>query len=194
MIEGFLDQTESKGYLAGFEYYEQLTKLEKDNIALLEQEYASLRNSLQESIDKGTVEIYSESWYEMTGQIFEVQEAIQEANSALIEYNNNMRELDWEIFDKTQDYISKIQEESEFIIGLMEDETLFDEDTGKYLCVIDLDTIMPGLICFDFGDAVRFAGNTCAEDETHLNMVKLDFDKFEALTKGAIATTPLNLG
>ena len=132
MIEGFLDQTESKGYLAGFEYYEQLTKLEKDNIALLEQEYASLRNSLQESIDKGTVEIYSESWYEMTGQIFEVQEAIQEANSALIEYNNNLRELDWEIFDKTQDYISKIQEESEFIIGLMEDETLFDEDTGKW--------------------------------------------------------------
>lgn len=132
MIEGFLDQTEAKGYLAGFEYYEQLTNLEKNNIALLEQEYAGLRNSLQESIDKGTVEIYSESWYEMTGQIFEVQEAIQEANSSLIEYNNNLRELDWEIFDKTQEYISKIQEESEFITRLMENETLFDEDTGNW--------------------------------------------------------------
>lgn len=132
MIEGFLDQTEAKGYLAGFEYYEQLTALEKNNIALLEQEYAGLRNSLQESIDNGTVEIYSESWYEMTGQIFEVQEAIQEANSSLIEYSNNMRELDWEIFDKTQEYISKIQEESEFLIGLMENETLFDEDTGNW--------------------------------------------------------------
>ena len=46
---------------------------------------------------------------------------------------------------------------------------------------------MPGLVCFDFGDAVRFAGNTCAEDETDLDLVKLDFAKFEALTKGFLS-------
>lgn len=64
---------------------------------------------------------------------------------------------------------------------------LFDENSGKYLCVIDLDTIMPGLVCFDFGDAVRFAGNSSAEDETDLNKIYLDFDKFEALAKGFIS-------
>lgn len=64
---------------------------------------------------------------------------------------------------------------------------LFDEETGKYLCVIDLDTIMPGLVGFDFGDAVRFAANTCSEDETDLDRVKLDVEKFDALAKGFIS-------
>ncbi len=64
---------------------------------------------------------------------------------------------------------------------------LFDEETHKYLCVIDLDTIMPGLVGFDFGDAVRFAANTSKEDETNLDNVNLDFDKFEALTKGFLS-------
>lgn len=70
---------------------------------------------------------------------------------------------------------------------------LFDQDTRKNLCVIDLDTIMPGLVGFDFGDAVRFAGNTCAEDEVDLDKVCLDFDKFEALAKGFISRVGTSL-
>jgi len=61
---------------------------------------------------------------------------------------------------------------------------LFDEKTRKHLCVIDLDTVMPGLVGFDFGDAMRFAGNTCAEDEKDLDKVKIDLDKFDAFTHG----------
>ena len=64
---------------------------------------------------------------------------------------------------------------------------LFDEDTNKHLCVIDLDTVMPGLIGFDFGDAIRFAANTCSEDETNLDKVKIDLAKFEAFTKGFLS-------
>lgn len=63
---------------------------------------------------------------------------------------------------------------------------LFDDKTYKYLCVIDLDTVMPGLAGFDFGDAVRFATNTCAEDCKDLNAVKVDLDKFKAFAKGFI--------
>lgn len=74
---------------------------------------------------------------------------------------------------------------------------LFEEDekTGKveYLCAIDLDTIMPGLACYDFGDAVRFAANTCAEDEINTDIVKLDMDKYEALVKGFVATAGKSL-
>ncbi|MBO5954577.1 MAG: phosphotransferase [Clostridia bacterium] len=88
--------------------------------------------------------------------------------------------------------IYKMQKKGELKLRVTHNDTkcnnvLFDEETGKYLCVIDLDTIMPGLVGFDFGDAVRFAGNTCAEDETDLNKVKLDFDKYEALTKGFVS-------
>lgn len=61
---------------------------------------------------------------------------------------------------------------------------MLDADTRKALCVIDLDTVMPGFSVNDFGDAIRFGASTAAEDETDLNKVWLDLDLFEAYTKG----------
>ena len=70
---------------------------------------------------------------------------------------------------------------------------LMDEDTGKFLCMIDLDTIMPGLPAFDIGDAIRFGANTANEDESDLSKVRLDFAKFEALIKGFVSTAGRSL-
>ncbi len=61
---------------------------------------------------------------------------------------------------------------------------LFDADTHKALCIIDLDTVMPGLSLYDFGDSIRFGASTGAEDETDLTKVELDLTLFEAFTKG----------
>lgn len=61
---------------------------------------------------------------------------------------------------------------------------LLDKNTRKALCVIDLDTIMPGFSVTDFGDAIRFGAATAAEDETDLSKVKLDMEKFRIYTKG----------
>ncbi len=61
---------------------------------------------------------------------------------------------------------------------------LFDEATRKALCIIDLDTVMPGLSLYDFGDSIRFGASTGAEDETDLDKVELDLSLFEAFTKG----------
>jgi len=61
---------------------------------------------------------------------------------------------------------------------------LFDADTRKALCIIDLDTVMPGLSLYDFGDSIRFGASTGAEDETDLSKVELDLSLFEAFTKG----------
>lgn len=63
---------------------------------------------------------------------------------------------------------------------------LIDAETGKPLCVIDLDTIMPGLAAYDFGDAIRFCTNSAAEDEPDLSKVRFCIDKFDAFTKGFI--------
>lgn len=65
---------------------------------------------------------------------------------------------------------------------------LFDEKTFENLAVVDLDTVMPGLVAFDFGDAIRFSANTSVEDETDLSKVKLDLVKYESFTKGFIET------
>lgn len=61
---------------------------------------------------------------------------------------------------------------------------MLDEKTRKALCVIDLDTVMPGFSVNDFGDAIRFGANTAAEDERDLSKVSLDMELFEAYTKG----------
>lgn len=61
---------------------------------------------------------------------------------------------------------------------------LFDEDTREALCIIDLDTVMPGLSLYDFGDSIRFGACTGAEDETDLSRITLDLDLFDAFTKG----------
>ena len=66
---------------------------------------------------------------------------------------------------------------------------LFDRNTGNPLTVIDLDTVMPGLVAFDFGDAIRSAGNSTEEDETDLSKVYLDIGKFTAFAEGFLKAT-----
>lgn len=61
---------------------------------------------------------------------------------------------------------------------------LLDKKTGKGLCVIDLDTVMPGLSIFDFGDSIRFGANTAAEDEIDLSKVTLDLNLFKIYAEG----------
>lgn len=65
---------------------------------------------------------------------------------------------------------------------------LFDAETRKALCVIDLDTVMPGLAVNDFGDAVRYGASTAAEDERDLERVRFDLTLFEAYTRGYLST------
>jgi hypothetical protein len=63
---------------------------------------------------------------------------------------------------------------------------LFDIETGEAKTVIDLDTVMPGLVAHDFGDAIRFAANTAAEDEPDLSKVSLDINRFRAFAEGFV--------
>ena len=60
---------------------------------------------------------------------------------------------------------------------------LMDDKTGEGICIIDLDTVMPGLVLYDFGDSIRFGANHSAEDETDLSKVNLDVDLFQVYTK-----------
>ncbi len=73
---------------------------------------------------------------------------------------------------------------------------LIDDATGEGICVIDLDTIMPGFVHYDFGDMVRTSTSPAKEDEQDLSKVTMRFEMFEALVKGYLeamgtALTPL---
>lgn len=61
---------------------------------------------------------------------------------------------------------------------------LLDDQTGEALCVVDLDTVMPGTVLFDFGDMVRTTATRAAEDEPDLDQVHLEMPMFEALLRG----------
>ena len=64
---------------------------------------------------------------------------------------------------------------------------MLDAVSGKPVAVIDLDTIMPGSICYDFGDSIRFGCNPAAEDEKDLSKVNFDINLFEQYTKGYLS-------
>jgi len=66
---------------------------------------------------------------------------------------------------------------------------LMDEATGEGVCIIDLDTVMPGLVLYDFGDSIRFGANHSAEDETDLSKVNLDLELFAAYTAAFLEGT-----
>ena len=61
---------------------------------------------------------------------------------------------------------------------------LIDQATGKGICVIDLDTVMPGLSAYDFGDSIRFGANDCAEDEPDQSKVHFSLHLYEVFARG----------
>ena len=64
---------------------------------------------------------------------------------------------------------------------------MLDDATGKALAVIDLDTVMPGSLCYDFGDSIRFGCNPAAEDEPDLSKVNFRFDLYETYLDGYLS-------
>lgn len=82
----------------------------------------------------------------MQQDINDVNEAIQDSTSSLIDYKNAIQEIQWDIFDKIQDRISDINKESDFLIDLMSNDKLFD-DKGNITDLIPfLQTLKEALI------------------------------------------------
>lgn len=73
------------------------------------------------------------------------------------------------------------------------DNILIDDQTGEGICIIDLDTVMPGSMLYDYGDSLRFGTNAGAEDEQDLSKVYCNLELFEAFTKGYLEVLGRNL-
>lgn len=64
---------------------------------------------------------------------------------------------------------------------------MIDNETSEGICVLDLDTVMPGTVLYDYGDAIRFGASTALEDEPNLDLVSLDLGLFTAYTRGYLS-------
>lgn len=126
---------EARGYMGSAKYYEALKNVENQNIAVLNKELDGLTKAMSEAVNSGEIKEGSEAWYEMQQEINATKEEIQEANTALVEYDKSIRELNWGYFDYLQDRISAVADETQFLVDLMSNSKLYDDkgqlsDTG----------------------------------------------------------------
>lgn len=131
MLEGAIDNLEAKGYVVTEDYYNKLIAKEKENKKTLAAEKKALTTALSTAMKEGKIAKYSEDWYDMQSQIQDVEKAIQDADTSLAEYQNDIWELDWSNFERLQDEIAKVRDESDLLIGLMSDEDMYDSETGQ---------------------------------------------------------------
>jgi Ser/Thr protein kinase RdoA (MazF antagonist) len=119
-------------------------------------------------------------------------------NSLTVNYQNRKelckKEIDF-VLEKEEEMhtLIKAERNGEIPSRITHNDTkinniLFD-NFGQILCVIDLDTVMPGLVHFDFGDAIRTAANTAEEDEPELDKITINLQIFEAFAKGFLEET-----
>lgn len=100
---------------------------ENENIKLLNKEYNALITQRNEAVNSGKIKKYSETWYEMTAAIQEVSESIAEAQNNVITLGNNIRQLDWDRWDKIHNAIGGVNNELEFLYDLFNSDDFFDE-------------------------------------------------------------------
>lgn len=94
---------------------------------------------------------------------------------------------------ETMKIILRLGKEGKIPVRITHNDTKFNnilfDLNDKALCIIDLDTVMPGYVHYDFGDAIRTAANTAAEDEPDLSKVNMDISLFEAYSEGYLSET-----
>lgn len=127
MLEGYIDQVEAQGYITSQKYYTELIANEENTLNQLYAERTKLTAALNNALANGEIEKGSDAWSQMQLQIDETNEAIQKSNTNIIEWGNNIRDIDWTVFDKIQDSISNITTEADFLIKLMSSKDLFDD-------------------------------------------------------------------
>lgn len=130
MLDEYISQAEAKGRVVSKEYYQALIDNEQDSIITLKGELRNLIEQRDNAVNSGKIIKGSEAWYEMCAEIDAVTQAIEEGETTLIEFDNAMRDIDWQIFDLIQEHISDIAAEADFLIDLMSNDKLFD-DNGK---------------------------------------------------------------
>ena len=127
MLEEYISQSEERGNITSVKYYDALISVEEKNIEKLKKEEESLLKALQSAMESGTIEKNSEAWREMCAEINDVKLSIEQANTALLEYENSIQEIEWQLFDLLQEKISRVSQEADFLITLLDNEKLYDD-------------------------------------------------------------------
>ena len=113
-------------------YYKSLISSEKGEKNKLIKERKDLQKNLNDAVIKGSIKKGSDEWYEMVSAINEVTNAIDESTQSIVEYQNALRQLKWDAFDKSMETVKRINSENDYYIDLMSHKDMTDKDTGNF--------------------------------------------------------------
>ena len=130
------DFLEEQGWFASTLLNSSMIEQEQKNLAKLEQERDALTKALNSAMASGKIEAESEDWYSMQSAIDDCTSSIYDAKKALVEYDNAIRQINWDAFDRTRDDVSNLIDETQFLVDLLKDEDITDDngnmnDNGK---------------------------------------------------------------
>ncbi len=134
-----------------------------------------------------------------------LHETIPDFHHARKRFERLMEVVEWDPMNRAAsvaeeiDFVSQRENVVDIVLGLIErgdlperithndtklNNVMIDDATGRAICVVDLDTVMPGSVLFDFGDMVRTATSPALEDERDLSLVSMQLPMFQALVTG----------
>lgn len=130
------DLLEEQGWFASTLLNNSMMEQEQKNLEKLEQERDALTKALNSAMASGKIEAESEDWYSMQSAIDDCTSSIFDAKKALVEYDNAIRQINWDAFDRTRDDVSNLIDETQFLVDLLKDEDITDDngnmnDNGK---------------------------------------------------------------
>lgn len=131
LTDKIVSMVQNTGHVASKAYYQAMIDGQDQNIKNLKKKESELTKVFEEAVANGDIEEYSENWYSMKNSIESVKGEILDAASALIEYKNAMRQIDWDLFDRGQTRLEQLVSESQFLIDLYGKYPLFDKETGN---------------------------------------------------------------
>lgn len=130
------DLLEEQGWFASTLLNSSMIEQEQKNLAKLEQERDALTKALNSAMESGKIEAESEDWYSMQSAIDDCTSSIYDAKKALVEYDNAIRQINWDAFDRARNDVSNLIDETQFLVDLLKDEDITDDngnmnDNGK---------------------------------------------------------------
>ena len=131
-INNKISLAQEQGKQVSAAYYKSLISSEKGEKNKLIKERKDLQKSLNDAVIKGSIKKGSDEWYEMVSAINEVTNAIDESTQSIVEYQNALRQLKWDAFDKSMETVGRINSENDYYIDLMSHKDMTDKDTGNF--------------------------------------------------------------
>ncbi|WP_312369084.1 hypothetical protein [Lachnoclostridium sp.] len=130
LLQSQIDSASEKGYQVGKSFYEKQKTLYKDYKDKLLSEKEALQGTLDDKVKTGQIKKYSQEWYDMVNTIYGVNHAIQETSTSIDKCNNSLRQLSWDRFDNLLTKFQSITSESDFLINLLSNEKLVNDEGG----------------------------------------------------------------